>query len=259
MRAALSDCIHRRRVALTGRPRRPVPDVHDFHLLSLNCWNGRARPDAIAELLAAHHIDVVCLQELGPEQAEAVQSVLPHGKLSPARDFRGMGIATRFPAEVLPIPLRRRSAWATELRPADWPALPHGVQVIDVHLQAPHTWPWRSLPIRRAQLAGLEAWLAAHPFPHRVLAGDFNSTPIWPAYGRLRRGFADAAQAERERPPPTWGPGASAPRLLRIDHVFTAGVDALDWEVLRVPGSDHSAVRTRLRLADERDIERSAP
>lgn len=231
--------------------------MHDLRLLTLNCWNGRAEPAAIHRLLEERSVDVACFQELAPAQAEAAAAALPYGKLNPRDDFRGMGIALRFPGEVLPISLPRRNAWATDLRPSEWPQLEAQVQVLDVHLQAPHVYPWRSIPLRRRQLDGLEDWLDARPVPHRILAGDLNSTPAWPAYQRLVRRLEDASGSLSEKPPRTWGPGARAPRCLRIDHVLGRGLETLSWEVVRVAGSDHSAVLVDLRLADEEPGTRS--
>jgi len=225
--------------------------VHDIRILTLNCWNGRADPRAIGRLLEERSIDAACFQELAPPQAEAIGRVLGHGKLSPSRDFRGQGIALRFEADVLPVPIPRRDAWAVDLAPSDWPQLVGPLQILGVHLQAPHVRPWASLPLRRAQVKALRRWLAQHPATHRALAGDLNATPLWPAYRALAREFEDAARAGGARPRPTWGPTGSAPRLLRIDHVLTRGLDALACEVVHVPGADHSALIVDLRLRDD--------
>ena len=76
--------------------------------------------------------------------------------------------------------------------------------------------------------------------------GDFNSTPLWPAYRRIRSHLTDAAVAVAERRGRrvgrTWGPWASAPRLLRIDHGFVSGLEVEEFRVVEVFGSDHSAI-----------------
>ena len=79
-----------------------------------------------------------------------------------------------------------------------------------------------------------------------MLVGDFNSTPLWPAYHRVCARMNDAAlmvaRRRGERPARTWGPWSGAPRLLRIDHGFVAGAEPEGFRVVEVPGSDHSAV-----------------
>jgi endonuclease/exonuclease/phosphatase family metal-dependent hydrolase len=79
-----------------------------FRLLTANLANGAADPSAFADLVEAAEPDVVAVQELAPEQAEALARVLPFGKLEPARDHHGMGIALRAPGSVrrLSLPYR---------------------------------------------------------------------------------------------------------------------------------------------------------
>jgi endonuclease/exonuclease/phosphatase family metal-dependent hydrolase len=102
---------------------------------------------------------------------------------------------------------------------------------------------WR---YRRGQVDGLAAYLSsAEPRP-RVLVGDLNSTPRWPAYRRLAAELDDAALIAAARfgraAAPTWGPYPGSPRLLRIDHVLVDAFEVLDFRVVPIAGSDHSAV-----------------
>jgi endonuclease/exonuclease/phosphatase (EEP) superfamily protein YafD len=187
--------------------------------------------------------DVVAVQELAAPQAEALGAVLPFGRLDPAKDFTGMGIARRSPGVVTRLPLARRDAYLTEIDPAGGAA----IELVNVHVLAPHAGPpWRALATRRAQLRGLDAHLAASPGRRRVLGGDLNATPLWPVYRRLRRrlqdGAWDAVRGNGGWPRRTWGPWPGAPRLLRIDHVLVCGVTVTAVRVVHVPGSDHSAL-----------------
>ena len=228
--------------------------MHDLRILTLNCWSGRAEPAAIARLLTERSVDVACLQELAPRQATAVQEVLEFGKLEPTRGADGLGIALRFPGDVAPVPLPSRQGLVTTLHTDAWPQLPAALEIVNVHVQAPHARPWWALPLRRRQVGTLTEWLAGRPAPHRVLAGDLNSTPLWPAYRTLTRMFTDAAtsvaHANGSWPRRTWGPTPISPRLLRIDHVLTAGAGALECEVVPIEGGDHSGVLATLRLMD---------
>lgn len=220
-----------------------------LRLLTANLKHGRALPAPLQRLLADLEVDIACFQELGARQAAAIAEVLPHGKLEPGRndrDHNGMGIAMRRPGEVQHLPLPKRDARVARLRPEEWPVLAAPIELLNVHVQAPHVRPWSALPLRRAQLRGLVAYLDVTPAPHRALVGDFNSTPSWPFYRRLAERLADAhaahADARGQKPRPTWGPWSGSRRLLRIDHVLLEGLGPVHCEVLPVPGSDHSAL-----------------
>jgi endonuclease/exonuclease/phosphatase family metal-dependent hydrolase len=198
--------------------------------------------------------DIVAVQEVASPQAEALAAVLPFGRLDPARDFRGMGIARRTPGAVTRLPLAYRDAYLTEIGPPAGAA----IEIVNVHVLAPHaTLPWRALAVRRAQLRGLETHFAASPERCRVLVGDLNATPLWPVYRRLTRrlqdGAWDAVRGNGGRPGRTWGPWSAGPRLLRIDHVLVWGVRVSAVRVVDIRGSDHSALVVDLALPDGRD------
>jgi endonuclease/exonuclease/phosphatase family metal-dependent hydrolase len=207
-------------------------------------------PAIFARLVADLGADVVAVQELMPAQAEALAAVLPFGRLDPATNYRGLGIARRTPGVVTRLPLEYRDAYRTEVELGS-----ARVEIVNVHVAAPHAGlPWRALPARRAQLRGLEAHLAASPERCRVLVGDLNATPLWPVYRRLTRRLQDGAweavRGNGARPGRTWGPWPGAPRLLRIDHVLVCGVAVSAVRVVDLPGSDHSALVADLTLPD---------
>jgi endonuclease/exonuclease/phosphatase (EEP) superfamily protein YafD len=178
--------------------------------------------------------------------------VLPFGKLDPARDHHGMGIALRAPGSVRALRLPYRSAFVAELpRPDD----DEVVEVLNLHLAAPHVHPvTQRFRDRRGQLRDMLAYLDTASSRRRVLAGDLNSTPLWPAYRRLRSRFDDAAvEAARRigrRPGRTWGPWSGSVRLLRIDHILVRGFVATETRVLPIRGSDHSALFAELVPGD---------
>jgi endonuclease/exonuclease/phosphatase (EEP) superfamily protein YafD len=220
-----------------------------LRILSANLANGRAHPEAFADLVERAEPDVVTVQELVPAQAEALARVLSFGKLLPGLDHNGMGIALRSPGSVRQLQLPYRSAFIAELPGPDGEA----IEVLNVHLAAPHVHPVTQRVLdRRGQLRQILAHLDATPRRRRVLAGDLNSTPLWPAYRRLRTRFDDAAaEAARRlgrRPGRTWGPWAGSVRLLRIDHVLVRGLVPTDTRVLPLRGSDHSALVADLDL-----------
>jgi endonuclease/exonuclease/phosphatase family metal-dependent hydrolase len=217
-----------------------------LRVLSANLRLGLADARSFAVLVRELEVDVVAVQELGPSQAEQLTPLFPHGKLEPTLEGTGLGIALRRPGEVERLALPGRDARVARLAAGDWPGLSRDIEIVNAHLANPiFDVPacWRH---RRGQVAGLVSYLSnAAPFP-RALVGDLNSSPRWPAYRRLAEALDDAAEiaaawqgraAER-----TWGPYPGAPRLLRIDHVLVDGLEVLDFRVVPVAGSDHSAV-----------------
>ncbi len=214
-------------------------------IVSANLWPGAPQPQALRWVIRARAPDAVLAQELSPEQASAIEALLPHGVLLPRRDMNGMGLALRRPARVAILQLPCRPALVARLLPVHWDALPASLEIINVHMSAPTR--LGRLALRRGQLAGLHRHLAGSRM-RRVLAGDLNSFRLMPAYRSLRAHLHDAALARRAFGMPTWSPRATWPRFLRSDHVLTEGVDVVDLEVLRIRGSDHSAVLATLRL-----------
>jgi endonuclease/exonuclease/phosphatase (EEP) superfamily protein YafD len=220
--------------------------ARQLRLLTANLWNGRAEPEALAELIAAVDPDAVLAQEMTSAQARAIERLLPHGLLLPRGDYAGMGLALRRPASVSLLPLVRRHALVARLSPALWDGLDAPLEIINVHISAPTR--LSRFGVRRGQVAALHEYLSHTP-ARRVLAGDLNSFRLMPAYRTLCTRLRDAALEHRVFGVPTWSPHARWPRFLRLDHVLTQDLRVLDLRVVRVPGSDHSAVLATLSTA----------
>lgn len=229
-----------------------TPSGACFRIVSANLWNGAGDPRAFAELVEALAPDAVATQELAPEQAEALARVLPWGQLNPTRGYDGMGIALREPAPVHRLALPYCDAQVAQII-CQGAAGRFELEILNVHVRAPHAMQaWQPLLMRRGQLRGLMRHLSASPRRRRVLVGDLNATPIWPVYRRLTAHLTDAAVAAARRrgstPRPTWGPWPRGPRILRIDHALVHGVAVDDFQVMRVPGTDHSAIVVDLAI-----------
>ncbi len=219
-----------------------------LRVFSGNLMNGRADPAAFAALARECGADVVAVQELSPEQADALGGAFAHARLEPARDFTGMGIATRYPAEFDRVPLAFRDARIARLSPEHWPALPRALEIANVHIASP-TWGlrvWSRLALRRAQSRGMLEYLDRTPGRTRVLLGDFNATPAWPLYRMVAQRLDDLALAHARsrgaRPARTWSRWVGGPPMLRIDHAFGCGVRVDDFRVVAIRGSDHSGL-----------------
>jgi endonuclease/exonuclease/phosphatase family metal-dependent hydrolase len=226
-----------------------------LRLFSGNLFNGGADPQALADLVRDNQIDVAAVQEMDHHQAEALSLVLPHGQLEPATDFTGMGIALRQPAEIDRVSLIHRNAHIARLSPREWPELDRPIEVMSVHITAPHSLPiWKQLARRRAQMRGLLDYLKASPERPRAVVGDFNASPLWPVYRRMAGVLEDLALTHANRtgqkPAPTWpATGRIARRLLRIDHCFGHAVEVLDLQVIEIPGSDHDGLLIDLSVS----------
>jgi len=219
-----------------------------LRIMSANLWNGRADPEAFADLVLAQAVDVVAVQEISPEQAEALSAVMPYGELQPGRKHDGMGIAMQRPAEMSRVPMAHRDARVAHLDPAHWPEVGRRLEVVNVHLMAPQMFrPEPAFRVRPKQVRSLVEHLQTRPEDQRVVLGDFNATPLWPAYRRIAAQLTDAAVVAAEklgRPAAaTWGPGQGSPGLVRIDHGFIGdAVRVEDFRVVSVPDSDHCAI-----------------
>ncbi len=218
-----------------------------IRILTANLFGGRADADALVELIERLRVDVACVQELSPQLADAISQVLPEGRLGSDRwaKNRGLGIACRRRAEIDHFPLPKRDGWTARLSPEDWDQLQAPVEIVNVHIIAPHALPYfPRRATRRGQLAHLLRFLDREPHVPRAILGDFNASPIWPLYRRLASRLTDAAAAvatENSGPRPTWPhlPILGIRGLIRIDHCFLSGLSALSVQVVPIRGSDH--------------------
>lgn len=219
-------------------------------ILSGNLWNGRADASLLAERLVEWEVDIFLAQELSPEQADLLSVHFPHGKLEPATDFTGMGIASKQPLEVSRLALPYRDGRIARIEAAAY-NLSSGFQLLNLHIAAPHTGiPWRTAALRRGQVRGTLRYLSSHPGPVLVM-GDLNSTPAWPAYWKFRGQLRDVALNGGGPPRRTWGPTPAWPRLLRIDHALARDLSVSMLGVVEISGSDHSGVMVELPEHEE--------
>ena len=185
--------------------------------------------------------------------AKTLAEVLPEGHLAPTPRRRGLGIACRHPAVVEPLPLGVRNGLVARFSPTDWSGLRQPIEIVNVHIFAPHSWPYFPRRKRRGrQVRGLLEFLRSNPDTLRAVVGDFNATPLWPVYAQLRSLCVDGVAEYHPRPPRTW-PNLSRfglPGFLRIDHCFVSGLRVTALETIPLPGSDHFGLCVDLELAD---------
>lgn len=213
-----------------------------LRVLTANLYAHRLDVEGFRTVLKDLAPDVAVVQELSFRAAEVLAGFLPHGLLVPADGYGGRGLALKAPAQTEPLPMAFRDGLIARLESPVWPG---PLEIVNVHMANPIIWPpWRSVGLRQRQLESLLAHITTPRT--RLIAGDFNASPIWPVYRRVAARLEDAAVSvatERGvRPSRTWGPTPTFPRMLRIDHVFVDGLRPIDVRRIKIPGSDHSGL-----------------
>ncbi len=219
-------------------------------VLTANLYEGQGDLRVIADLVTNEDVDVLALQEITPEAAEAVGELgvtdtLPHEIVDARPGMAGSAIYARHPAaDITPSHVNNTHRFGRQSAAIDVPEAP------PVELTSAH-------PVPPVTPAGIERWeyeMAALPHadsdgPLRVVAGDFNATLDHATLRELlATGYVDAAAETGSGLDVTWPAGRPYPDLA-IDHVLvddSAAVD--DTTVHDVPGSDHRAVLATLTL-----------
>ena len=225
-------------------------------MVAANLFLARRDADAQAEALLAIDADVALVVEHSPATAGALERAgiaerYPHRLDDPHETgFFGSLVASR-------LPIARR--WQGDLggRPgmaADVTVGTTTVRLVPVHTQAPvHD---RDLAPWQGGIAAIAAVADGAPGPV-VLAGDWNATGGHRVFRRAlaAHDLVDAQTALGHRWYPTWPvglrlAGVPIPRVLTLDHVVVSrGVGVARLERIRLPGTDHLALRAELRLA----------
>ena len=210
-----------------------------FRILTANLFSGRAQASGVQDLVERFTPDVMAVQELTSTLEPTLCSLFAHGAVASREKGDGIGLFSSRPTTIEILPLASHQALVGRVEDQ--------FEVIAVHLPAPQIPPpWKTFRQRAADIAALEEYFSRAPTRARVLVGDLNSSPAWPAYRRLRRYLEDGpelvARRNGSRPARSWGPWPGSPRLLRIDHVLVSGLEPTGAEVVPVPGSDHSAL-----------------
>ncbi|MGC4876582.1 endonuclease/exonuclease/phosphatase family protein [Micromonospora sp. DT43] len=232
----------------------PQPTVTGptIRLLTANLLAGAADASTLVELVRAHKVDVLTVQEFTPDaqaglDRAGLDRLLPYRQLNAQDGTPGSGLYSRWPIGEVGI-RDNRGGWGFSQAYGTL-AVPGGppVRVESAHPAAPY-----ALDQVGAWRADLVAQPPATPDGGlRILAGDFNSTlDHGPLRALLRTGYVDAADATGTGLTGTWGPydGDLIPPVT-IDHVLVdRRIAADDVAVFDLPGSDHRSVLATLRL-----------
>lgn len=217
-------------------------------VLALNVYEGEADTDSLAALIDNEDPDIVSIPEAGGRYQRELEPLLePLGyrvesSVSPRRaDVTGNSIAiaehmgdvrTRIGDDVQFPYLEATGGGLGDLR------------FVAFHSVAPVP---RSVGQWRSDLNTLTGWCSGDA--PAVIAGDFNATLDHSVLRDAITGCSDAAADTGNGLSgtwPTWAPAWLGPQ---IDHVLsTEGIVAETFETHLVPGTDHRAVVTTLRL-----------
>jgi endonuclease/exonuclease/phosphatase (EEP) superfamily protein YafD len=222
-----------------------VPGGRPVRILTFNLAKSRADTRAVVDEAATRQADLVFLQELTREKAAELNragfdSTYPHQAMSFSEKF-GNAIWSRWP-------LVRREPLPVKQQPRADVQVPDSipVEVVSVHPTAPiHA---SDMELWERDFDALPpAFSAAIPI---VLAGDFNATLD---HANLRdligTGYRDAAEVLGDGLVPTWPSAIQFPPPVTIDHVLAEkGISFSQYEVVKLPGSDHKAVFAELLL-----------
>lgn len=207
-----------------------------LRVLTINLFNGRARPDSLGQALSTLQPDVVAAQELSPNAARVLERHYAYGRLEASSDFDGMGIASAGPVSVRQLDMPGPKALAGKLSGDGLKPGIQPLQVICARLPPPLSPSWVRTRSVQTRLLREEAARREGPM---ALAGDLNATPAWPAYRQLTSVFCDEVGQLPKGSRPGRGTWPSWRPLLRIDHCLTLGAAVISARTVRIAGTDH--------------------
>jgi endonuclease/exonuclease/phosphatase (EEP) superfamily protein YafD len=217
-------------------------------VLTANLLAEGADPAALVAIVRAQRVDLLAVQELTAAAVAALDEagigdVLPHRALHPASRSHGSGLFSVYPlsnASVRVHPCQKRQSSATV-------TLPEGatLRVESAHPSAPN---WHDTACWRDDLRAQPT--TGNDGPPAILLGDFNATLD---HGLLRRviagGYRDAGAATGRGLSPTWPFALVRLPPVTLDHVLVdRRLGITQYKVMKVPGSDHRAVLTEVRV-----------
>lgn len=225
----------------------------ELRVVTFNVADGLAGPEELCEALAALDADLVLLQELNHAQAAALEAhgdaLAPYRELRPA-GRRGKGVLSRFALRELRHVVEPDGA--TRL---------HGVvetpagELAFVNLHARATVAFLGPLTEFDEQVSELARTAPRDMPV-LIAGDFNVGPRSALLAPLERvGFESAfarCGAGLGLSFPNFGRyrGLPTPPLVRIDHVFTRGLDVRSAQFGAGAGSDHRPLIVSVALEE---------
>jgi endonuclease/exonuclease/phosphatase (EEP) superfamily protein YafD len=227
-----------------------APAARTLTVLSFNTYEGDGDVDTLAALIRSTRPDLIALPEAGGRYRDRLAPLVPEYRFATSnergRDVQNVAaavhsdLASPEPGDVTAQVDRSTPFPSVEVSGAGL----GDVRFVAFHSIAPVP---GDVPQWRSDLSTLDRWCGQPGLV--IIAGDFNATLDHSVFRSAITGCADAAEQAGAGLEGTWN--TRWPRWLgpQIDHVLvTGGITAETLSVLDVPGSDHRAVLTRLRL-----------
>lgn len=232
-----------------------VVAYQDIRVLSSNLRHGNADPEFLVNL-ANGGADVITVAELTPEavtrlRQAGIDTAFPYSHLIPAPAAGGIGIWSRYPLSVLSAP-RHRGVSMPAAR-LEIPGLRFEPLLASVHVYSPIAGDTNTVDEWRGGMAGAKAQLdnfaRTAGAAAVIIGGDYNSTPDMRQFrDLLTNGYRDAVEQSGSGFAPTFPSNRKFPPVITIDHVLTRNAAASSVRTIEVPGSDHRALLTTVRL-----------
>ena len=205
-------------------------------LYSAASWNlelgARSGSDAVGDLKTID-VDLIALQELGPDHARAIEasetltSTYPHRALYPDPGVLGMGLLSRDP--IVRVEHDQDPAVIEAVLDTEYGE----VTVIDAHPLAGGLDMAGPIPIgldttrrdERLQRIRTRIDAAMAQGESVILLGDLNTTPFEPGYHDISEGLHDAHAEAGQGPGWTWRPSRlewTRTGFIRIDHALSS-------------------------------------
>ena len=239
-----------RAIAALDVPKPDAPPARTLIVLAFNTYEGEADVDAVAEIIRTERPDLVALIETAGRYRDRIAPLLAplgyrlHTAREQGRDVQSVTAAVHADLGDLAVTVDETTPFpSVEVTGGTLGTL----RFVAFHAVAPTP---GAVPQWHSDLATLSRWCADRQAGEAIVAGDVNATLDHTALRAAMGTCVDAAERTGAGLVGTWP--TSWPRWAgaQIDHVLvTRGIVPETLAVRDIPGSDHRAVLTRLRLS----------
>ncbi|MDV6272647.1 endonuclease/exonuclease/phosphatase family protein [Rhodococcus erythropolis] len=221
-----------------------------IRIMQANLMVGAADPESLVATVRERNVDVVTVQELTYEEAEALKAagleeVLSHQFLVPYTDGGGgAGIYSRFP---LSNP-RSLDGFSPETLSAELNVgLSQPVTLFAVHPAPAYISPASVWAAEQRRLGSYMDKVAGRD--NVIVSGDFNASYSNKQFRNLlTNGYTSAADQLGSGLIPTYPTDKWFPAAVGIDHIITKGAVATSLERIKIEGSDHHGLIADITL-----------
>lgn len=223
------------------------PPTRTLKVLTFNTYEGEGDVEAVAALVRSTQPHLIALPEAGGRYRDRLAPLLPDYRFASSQergaDVQAVTAAARTDMGDLTVQVDRSTPFpSVELSGGKL----GDARFVAFHSHAPIP---GDIPQWRSDLDTLGRWCADRQAGPVVVAGDFNATLDHSVFRDAMTGCVDAAERTGEGLVGTWPSRVPSWLEPQIDHVLVTGdITPEQVSVHDIPGSDHRAVFSRLRL-----------